>query len=206
MNLLVQKAGEITHAARVAMEHVKDLQEIELHMNGKLEFPLTEDQQSKLDRYQHIYNARLSGKYLQKDIVNQVKTLFGVSISQAYRDVESAQELFSKVVNVRKQFELNVMLQLNSDYQRKCVELGDMKSLAKFEKNRENILKQVEEIEDNKGELFEGHIYELTFDPSLLGGTPITSTEMKSLLDEINAKRQKKIRTDLFEDIEFEEK
>src|SRR5690606_37146010 len=104
-----------------------------------------------------------------------------------------------------KRFELNLALEINKKYQHMCVELGDMKSLAKFEKNRNDLIEQIEELEDNRGELFEGHTFELTFNPELLGATPITHKDMKDLLDQINERRNKKVKTDMFEELDYTE-
>jgi hypothetical protein len=202
--ILKQKAEEIAAAAQAVMAHTHDWQVIEQYMCNRLaDVQLTTTQQDKLDRYQYIYNARVSGKYLSKDIVSQLTRNYGVSLPQAYLDMKAAEELFTTVININKRFDYSVMLQLNSDYQRKCVELGDMKSLAKFEKNRIEINKEIEEIEDNRGELFEGHTFEMTFDPTLLGAAPISKDDMKGLLDAINAKRNKKIKTDMFEELNY---
>ena len=124
-------------------------------------------------------------------MVNQVKNFYKVSLAQAYEDVNAAKEVFSTVVSVNKLFELNLALQLNTKYKAKAEEMGDLKALAMFEKNRKDLLKLLPDAEDNGGELFEGHTYEMVFDPTLLGAP--TKIDMKELLAAINAKRGKKI-------------
>ena len=56
-----------------------------------------------------------------------------------------------------------------------------------------------------RGELFEGHTFEMTFDPTLLGAKPITKNDLKELLNSINSRRQKKIKTDMFDELDYEE-
>lgn len=79
--------------------------------------------------------------------------------------------------------------------------MGDMKALAAFEKNRKDLLKLLPD-EDEKPVDFQGHVYELTFDPKLLGAPEIN---MKELLQSINAKRNKPIKIDMFEELEHED-
>jgi hypothetical protein len=204
--VLQNKASEISEAAEAVMAHTRDWQMIQNFMSNRLqEFQLTATQQMKMERYQFIYNAMVSGKYTDKEVLAQVKTNFGVKQAQAYQDMAATQEIFSTVVNINKRFELSLMLQLNKNYQRRCLELNDMKSLAKFEKNRIDITKQLEDLEDDRGELFEGHTFEMTFDPTLLGAKPITKNDLKELLNSINSRRQKKIKTDMFDELDYEE-
>lgn len=204
--ILKETADKIAASARNAMEHIRDVQVLQQFMKNRIsEIDLSAAQKRKLERYQYIYNARVSGKYVDKDIVHQLQQHFKIEINQAYLDLRAADELFTTIINIDKRFNYYLMLQLNSDYQRKCLDMGDMKSLAKFEKNRADILKQIEDLDEGAGELFEGHEFEVTFDPTLLGAKPISKKEMTDLLKQINEKRNKKINTNLIESLEFEE-
>jgi hypothetical protein len=80
-----------------------------------------------------------------------------------------------------------------------------MKALAAFEKNKALLIKELPEVDDQSAEFFEGHTYELAFNPVLLGAPPITKEAMKELLNTINAKRNKKIKIDLFDELEFKD-
>jgi len=202
--ILQRKAEQVSRASELILARTNDWQLIREYMNGRMEeWELTPDQIEKKNRYQYIYNQKVSGKYTNAEVVNQVQRLYKIESSQAYEDMKCADELFTSLINVDKQLELKLKLEINKSYQRKCLELGDMKSLAKFEKNGIEIAKLLEDMEDDRGELFEGHVFEMTFDPSLLGAAPISKKDMMDLMNRINEKRGKKIRTDMFEELEF---
>lgn len=207
LKLVMQnKAAEIAAAAEAVAAHTRDWQMIEQFLSNRLEeFHLTYTQQKKMERYQYMYNQVVSGRYTDTEVINQSCKFFKIKPAQAYEDLSASKEIFSTVLNINKRFELNLALEINKKYQRMCVELGDMKSLAKFEKNRSDLIKQIEELEDNRGELFEGHTFELTFNPELLGAAPITQKDMKDLLDQINERRNKKVKTDMFEELDYTE-
>ncbi len=131
----------------------------------------------------------------------QNKSLYDISLSQAYEDLSCTRELFNSVVNINKQFEINLELQINRNYQRKCEELGDFKAVAALQKNRALLLKLLPDEDINPGEMFEGHVFEAVFDPRLLGAPDI---DMKEVLKAVNEKRNKKINIDLFDDIPYE--
>ena len=127
-------------------------------------------------------------------------------MAQAYEDINCAKEVFTSLINLNKLFELQLQLENNRHMLIKANELNDMKAYAALEKNRVLLIKQIP-IEDScPGEMFEGHTYELTFDPSLLGGPKIGKKEMIELLKMINEKRNKKINIDMFEELYFDEK
>lgn len=204
--VMTNKAAEIAALAEVVAAYTRDWQMIQMAMSNRMdEIQLTETQQRKKERYQYIINQTLTGRYSDKEIINQVIQQFKIKSAQAYEDLNASKEIFTSIFNLDKRYELNLALQINKTYQRMCVELGDMKSLAKFEKNRNDLIKQIEELEDNRGELFEGHTFELTFNPELLGAAPITQKDMKDLLDQINDRRNKKVKTDMFEELDYSE-
>lgn len=205
--ILKNKAEQISRAAEIIMAVTRDWQVIREYLNNRLsEWELTEVQKEKKERYQYIYNQKVSGRYTNVEIVSQVQRLYKVETSQAYEDMKCADELFTSIINVDKQLELKLKLEINKSYQRKCMETGDMKTLAKIEKNGIEIAKLLEDMDDDRGELFEGHVFEMTFDPSLLGEqAKISKKDMLDLMNKINEKRSKKIRTDMFEELEFTE-
>jgi hypothetical protein len=171
--------------------------------NRLADIELTDEQQKKMERYQFVYNEIVGGKSTDQQVATQVKSFFKISISQAYEDVNATKEIFSTVININKQFEINLALQLNTKYKAKAEEMGDLKALAMFEKNRKDLLKLLPEADETPADLFEGHINELTFDPKLLGA-PL-KIDMKEILAAINAKRNKKINVDMFEELEHED-
>ena len=204
--ILKDKASQIAATADLLMSKTRDWQVIKQYLcNRMADFDLTEMQKEKMNRYQYIYNQLVSGKYTQTDIVNQVSKLYKIELVQAYEDISATREIFNSVINVNKLFELNLALQINQNYLRKCEEAGDFKNLVKFEKNRLDMIKELQDVEDNRGELFEGHTFEMTFDPTLLGAPAISKENMKELLAAINLKREKKIKIDMFDELEFKD-
>lgn len=199
---LQRRAEEVNAQAEFIMAKTRDWQVIKKYMSNRAnDLVLTNEQQKKLDRYQFIYNELVSGKSTDQQVVMQVKNFFKVSQSQAYEDMNASKEVFSSVVSLNRLFEINLALQLNKKYMAKAEELGDMKALAAFEKNRKDLLKLLPEVDD-RAEFFEGHIYEMVFDPKLLGAPKV---DMKELLTAINAKRAKPINLDMFEELDNEE-
>lgn len=202
-NALQRRADEVAAAAELIMSKTRDWQVIKEYMNNRLHgFQLTPEQEKKMERYQYIYNQMVTGRYTDQEVVNQVKNFFKIETTQAYEDMKCSREVFNSVANINKQFEVNLQLQINRKLMRKAEELGDMKACAAFEKNRSMLLKLLPDADENLGEFFEGHTYEMTFDPELLGAPPV---DMKKVLQAINAKRNKHINTDMFEELEYKE-
>lgn len=203
-NALEKRAEEVSRQAEFILAKTRDWQVIKQYMSNRVaDIQLTPEQQKKMERYQYVYNEIIGGKSTDQQVATQVKNFFKISISQAYEDVNATKEIFSTIININKQFELNLALQLNTKYKAKAEAMGDLKALAMFEKNRKDMLKLLPEVEDNAAEMFEGHTYEMVFDPTLLGAN--TKVDMKELLAAINAKRGKKIKLDMFEELEHED-
>lgn len=200
---LQRRAEEVNAQAEFIMAKTRDWQVIKQYISNRVnDLALTDEQQRKLERYQYIYNELVGGKSTDQQIVMQVKNFFKVSQSQAYEDMNASKEVFSSVVSLNRLFEINLALQLNKKYTAKAEEMSDMKALAAFEKNRKDMLKLLPENPENPAEFFEGHTYEMVFDPRLLGAPKV---DMKELLAAINAKRAKPINLDMFEELDNEE-
>ncbi|HVX01402.1 MAG TPA: hypothetical protein VHA52_13345 [Candidatus Babeliaceae bacterium] len=197
---LQQISQDVADKADDIMEKIRDWQIIKNYLSNRIkDLVLTPEQEKKLLRYQYIYNQQVSGRYTDQEIVAQVKKIYGVEISQAYEDINHSREIFNSVINVHKQFELKLQLQVNRKMMNKAAELGDMDAYSKIEKNRIYLIKQLHEEPEDLAQFFEGHIYELSFDPALLGGPKVN---MAKVLNAINAKRSKKIKTDMFEELD----
>lgn len=205
-NALIKKAEGIQKATDALLETTRDWQTIKAYLNNRLgeAFELTAEQQKKLTRYKYIYDQLSSGKYTEQEVVSQLtnKSLYGVSLSQAYEDLRCSREIFTSIINVNKEFEIKLQLDINRNLQRKAEELGDFKAVAQFEKNRALLLKLLPDLDESPADMFEGHLFEAVFDPRLLGAPEV---DMKEVLQVINEKRNKKIDIDLFEDIPFED-
>src|SRR6185437_15077466 len=202
-NALQKRAEEVNRQAEFILAKTRDWQVIKQFMSNRVaDIELTPEQQKKMERYQFIYNELVGGKSTDQQVVNLAKNFFKVSIAQAYEDIKAAKEVFTDVIDFDKLFDLNLSLQLNTKYKAKAEEMGDLKALAMFEKNRNELRKQLPDKDDTDVDLFKGHIYEMVFDPSLLGAP--TKVDMKEILTAINAKRGKAIKLDMFEELNYE--
>lgn len=201
--VLKNKAEAIRKGAELLLEKTRDWQLIKQYLNNRLQdIELTATQQEKLNRYQYVYNQLVSGRYTDQEVITQLTKLHGISLRQAYEDMNATREIFCTVVNINKLFEIQLQIQITKGMIRKAEELQDFKSAAALGKNLATLLSMLPDVEENPAELFEGHTIEAVFDPSLLGAPPVN---MKEVLTAINAKRKVKINTDMFEDIDHEE-
>ncbi len=161
-------------------------------------------QERKLARYKFIYDQLGSGRYTKSQVISQLmnEKIWGVSMSQAYEDIRCCTELFTFVTAPKKQFELNLQLEIAKAAQAKCMEVFDFKAAAAFGKVIKDLVAMLPDEEDVPGQDFEGHTLEGVFDPRLLGGPAV---DMIEVLKTINAKRKVPINLDLFEHLKFEE-
>lgn len=200
---LTKQFEQISNTTDRLLETTKDWQLIKQYVNNRIDkIKLNDRQQQKLQRYQFVYNQLSSGKYTEQNVLSQLCDHFGVEIVTAYADMNCAKEIFSSFVNINKKFEIKIQLEINKKMMAKAIEIQDTKNYAILEKNRIELLKQIEDQENAPGELFEGHTIIAEFNPSLLG---VPAVNVKELMKAINEKRSVKIKTDLFEDINFEE-
>ncbi len=173
--------------------------------NRDKDLTLTKVQQDKLDRYQYIYNQFISCKS-QRVVIDNFMKKYEVSESIAMRYMLSTQDLFGHCIKINKPFELNVQLEISKDLQRKCEAVQDFKSAAGFQKNATNILRLLKDENLCPGEHYEGINIECVFDPTLIGGDPITRADFDELVELINKNRTKKINPKFYEGIDFEMK
>ncbi|MEP7111197.1 MAG: hypothetical protein ABI760_24590 [Ferruginibacter sp.] len=201
--LLQMKSAQVLSAAELLMSKTRDWQVIKQFLSNRLnDIILTKDQEKKLNRYQYIYNQLASARYTKLEVINQVQKLYSISVSQVYDDINCTQEIFSTVININKLFEIQLELESAKDMKRKCIEVSDIKTAALVQKNIIALQAMLPDDEQTPGEDFEGHTFEPVFDPRLLGSPEI---DMNELLAAINAKRKVKIKTDLFQDIPFDQ-
>jgi hypothetical protein len=200
-NFLKTSGESIAAKAEQLNAHTRDWQIIKQFLQNRIaDISLTKKQEEKLERYQYIYNQSVSGKYTESQIVNSIMTLYKIKLTQAYDDLKCAKEIFSSVININKQFELSLQLQINKKLMIKAECVNDFKALAAFEKNRIQLLAMVEVAEENPADLFEGHNIEAVFDPSLIGAA---SVDLPELMRVINEKRKIKINPALFEHLVY---
>ncbi len=202
-NILIKRAEQVRSAAEILIAKTNDWQIIKQFLCNRLaEVELTEIQQKKLERYQFIYNQLVSCKYTDQDVLNMLIKTYKIKVGQAYEDMNCARELFTAVININKRFELQIELQSAKDMKRKCGEIGDFKTAGAIQKNMVAIIAMLPDEQDNPAELFEGHDIQAVFNPKLLGAPDINMNEVLAV---INAKRKVVIKTDLFENIPYEE-
>lgn len=189
---LMKRVQQVHASTEMLLEKTQDWQMIKAYLSNRLRTDdfLTPQQKNKLKRYEYIYNQLVSGKFTDTEVLNQVQKMFNIKQVQAYEDMSCAREIFNTVLNINREFEVKLQLQINRNLIRKAEELGDMKAAAAFEKNRALLLKLLPEVEDNPADLFESHKLEAVFDPRLLGAPDV---DMKAVLEMINAKRKVKI-------------
>lgn len=202
---LMKHVQRVHASTEMLLEKTQDWQMIKAYMTNRLrteEF-LTSQQKKKLERYQFIYNQLISGKYTEAEVVTMTMKNYNIKYVQALEDVSCSKEIFVTSVNVNKLFEIKLQLEINRNLQRKAEEIGDMKAVAAFEKNRAMLLKLLPESEENPADLFEGHQLEAVFDPRLLGAPDI---DLKEVLRLVNEKRKVKINIDgIVTDIPYED-
>lgn len=206
--LLIKKAQAVETASAAILDKTKDWQVIRNFLFNRIEnIKLTPVQEKKLERYQFIYSQTCSGKYTDAEVRNSLMKIYDIkSVSQAYEDIRCSRELFLETMPLLRRFEIHVQLQVNRNMQRKAEEINDMRAAALFEKNRIALLALLPEEEEHP-EIFEGHKITATFNPKLLReGEMVNMEAMADLLASINAKRDVKIKTDMFTELDFEEK
>lgn len=199
-NALQKLADQTAVAAEILNAENTDWQVIQAYLSSKIaDHILTPTQQGKLDRY--VYINKHLGKYSQQEVLNQVVKLFNISLRQAYTDLNHTKELFAGVLNINKRFEQIQLIEACKKRIQKCEEMQDFKSAAMHERNLVALLKDIPEEEPTPA-AFEGHVFEVTFNPELLGAEKV---DMKALLAAINDKRGKTIKLDMFEELDHED-
>ena len=201
--LLIKKAEQIRAASDIVTEKTQDWQVIRQFMNARhSEIILTPKQQEKMNRYKFIYDQLSSGRYTKSDVINQLmnKSLFGISMAQAYEDIRCSAELFSSVLHVSRQFELVNEIEIAKKARAKCEAICDFKSAAAYSKVIKDLIGMLPDEEIHPGEDFEGHEVTAVFDPSLLGAPPVN---MKEVLSMLNTRHKASINIDMFEELEY---
>ena len=199
VSLILQRtADQIRAGAEILLAKTRDWQVIKAYLSNRVnEMELTPTQQIKKKRYQFIYEQLVSDRYSEREVINQVVKIYEIGLTQAYEDLKCTREIYNSLLTIDKRFEQKMELESARSMKRKCIELNDFKAAAAVQKNIVMLMKDLLDDIENP-ELFEGHSFEVTFDPALLGAPPVN---MKELLTAINDKRSKKINTDMFEEI-----
>lgn len=180
---LMEKMESIAQGAMTIAEHTNDWQLIRDFISNRIEgLKLSKRQEEKLKRYQFVYNQLSTGRYLDKEIVSQLKKQYGIEDAQAYQDVRDAKEVFNVVFNINKAFELKLTLDRNWVMMQKASEANDLKAYAQLEKNRQKLLEMVPDIEKSLADVFVPHTFILKFDPSLIGAPPVDITEVEQYI------------------------
>lgn len=201
------RAKQVAKGAENLSNLTRDWQVIKEYMCNRLnKISLTETQKAKLDRYQFMYNQLVSGKYTESKVINQVMNLYKISYATAYADLRDTHELFNSCINIDKSFLLKQQVEIAMDITSKCLLIGDYKNAIAAQKNLTAILRELRVDDTSPGEHYEGIHIEAVFDPTLIGGNPITKTDFDELVGLINKNRTKKIDPKFYEAIDFEMK
>jgi hypothetical protein len=192
-NILKEKAEQIAAGTAIIVQRTNDLQVIKKYMTNRLsDLRLTASQKEKMKRYQFIYSELMGGKYGEPEIVSMLVSMYNIEERSAYYDIKDTRELFSEVIQIDKLFELKVELESCREMKRKCIKIGDIDTANKVQKNINSILSMIEHVEPVNAELFEGHVIEPVFDPSLIGAPSISKEALNDLMHRIAEKRGKK--------------
>jgi len=109
IKVLEEKRDQIAAGTEMIVAKTRDWQVIVAYMNNRFnEIDLTPEQQEKLKRYQYIHAELSSFKYTEQEVIIQVMNMFDVKIVQAYEDLNSTKEIFSKVLSIKKRFEQKI--------------------------------------------------------------------------------------------------
>jgi hypothetical protein len=182
---MVEKTNAIIQGATILASKTSDWQTIKKFLSNRIDnIQLTATQKKKLERYQFTYNQLSSGKFVDKEVVQQLSSIYGIDQSTAYEDLSDAKELFGFLFSINKLFEIKVQLDLNRIMMQKAKEVSDFRGFAALEKNRTELLKLIPEIEDTPGEHFTPHINEIVFDPSLIGAPEVNMNELLKMINE----------------------
>jgi hypothetical protein len=203
VNLYVESADQLKRATDLLVQKTSDWQTIKNFLTNRFEdLVLTKQQQEKLDRYQFIYNQLSSGKYTESDVVQMLMKHFDIKMVQAYEDLKSTKEIYSSsVIQINKRFELKMELESARDMKRKCTSTGQLKTAAIIQKNIIALLSMFPDEEENPGQDFEGHTFEVVFNPELLG-PGASKVNMQEVLKAINEKRKTPINIDMFPELD----
>lgn len=186
---LVAKMESIAQGAMTIAEHTSDWQLIRDYISNRIDgLKLTAKQQEKLKRYQFVYNQLSTGRYIDKEVVSQLKKQYGIEDSQAYQDLRDAKEVFNVVFNINKAFELKLTLDRNWVMMQKAAEINDLKAYAQLEKNRQKLLEMVPDVEKSLADVFQPHTFVLKFDPALIGAPEV---DMAAIEAYINQRKRK---------------
>lgn len=188
---LTRKANDIATATESLLEVTQDWQIILEFLKNRIEgIRLSKKQTEKMKRYQFAYGQASSGKFTDGEVMNLLKSEYGISQTQAYEDMRCMREIYTIVENPNKRYDLMMALQINRRLMIKCEEAGDMMVAAMFEKNRILLLKELQTEDENPAEDFKGHTFIPVFEPSLITDEVI---DMKEVMKVINEKRKVKL-------------
>lgn len=200
---LIKKADQVRNTAALIMQQTSDWQIIKEYLCNRLEeLQLTPQQKAKLDRYQFIYNQQVCGRYSTQQIVNMLRSTYGIQKTQAYEDIRNTKEIFASVININRAFEINVQLEINRQMIAEARANRDYRSASSLERNRASLLAMLPEDDERPADLFTGHTIQAIFDPRLLGAPDV---DLHEVLKIINEKRDVKLRLDQITSLPFEE-
>jgi len=196
---ILNKMEQITAGANLLWSYKNNCDDVEKYVAKRIsEISFSEEQQAKIDRCGFIINQAYGGKYSKGELINMVQKMYKVSKRQALYDFKSAKQIYLSVACINKQFEIEMQLLSAKQLQQECVNKQDMETALLVQNNITSLLKMIPIESEQPGEEFESNSIEVSFNPELLGGPKI---DMNEVLAVVNAKRNKKITIDMFENL-----
>jgi hypothetical protein len=152
---------------------------------GLNEVKLTEDQQTKLKRWQFIYDQLSSGRYNETDVRNQLLKTFPISEYTAFKDMMEAKEVFSTTLNLNKKFKMMTDIQLLDMMKLKASDANKLDEYAKLQRVQNELYKMIPDEETNPTEDFTPRQNLVQYNPSLLGIPAMPDEQINELLNQL---------------------
>lgn len=199
-NMLETQKEKWLRQATWMAEQTNDWMMIRDYMNNRLgEMRLSDQQKTKLRRYQFAYDQLSSGRYTELEVISQLQEHFGVAEVTAISDLKCSKEIYSTTLAINKRFEIKMQIELLKIEQQKARDVGNLDASAKLAKCIAEFLKMVPDEMPDKDDAFTPHQNALTFNPAILGIPAIDKTEMNDLLKTLANKYNYKLDTSFIE-------
>jgi len=166
-------------------------------INGD-ESKLTEKQIKQLDKYNFI-EARLRHLESRTIVAKMVTKRFNISLSQAYRDIQTTQEIYGKCQLTQKDYYKAFLVDSIVETMKLAKEAGDYRSLNSAQKNLIVLMGfDKEDPSELDPSMFQQHVLIINSDIETLGLPKIDNLEGKIR----QFKKAKPIEFDRFTDVE----
>jgi len=152
---------------------------------------LTDKEKEKLSRYFFAYDLLIQKKS-RHEAANRLEAKFGISKSQAYRDIFNAQYVVSSSISIDAKFYEAFLLDAIIETIRLAANKGDLRAKAQAERNLAIVLGYPKNDSNQiKPEMLSQNILVINSDPKTIGLEKIPNVEqkVKKLMDKWNKKQ-----------------